>query len=178
MTNQRGGRLTRARAGMSRILGGFATLPLLGTLAVGSGTAKASVLRLNSFPFLCADVRGGAITDGTPVDTYDCHGAFNQQWEFENGQLLGIGTTGAGSKCLDIRGAGVTPPGTVVELFTCNGGANQQWEIFNGALAGLPNSNLIYNRQDNLCLDGSGGLGRQLTVQPCNGGAGQNWAVH
>jgi hypothetical protein len=41
MTNHQQGRLTRAVAGMSRILRGFASLPLLGMLAVGSGTAKA-----------------------------------------------------------------------------------------------------------------------------------------
>ena len=160
MTNQRGGRLTRAVAGMSRILGGFATLPLLGMLAVGSGTAKASVVQLKSAnPFLCADVAGGAITDGTPVIANYCYGGFNQQWEYINGQFLGIGTTNVVAKCIDIRGAGPTPPGTAVQLYTCNGGTNQQWEIISGTAFGFPKSNLIYNQQDNLCLDGSGGPG-------------------
>jgi hypothetical protein len=149
-------------------------------LALGSSTAKASVIRQTSaFPYLCADVSGGAITDGTPVGAWDCHAAFNQQWEFVNGQFLGIGTTKGVAKCLDIRGTPPNPPGAVVQLYTCNGGANQRWEIINGTAFGFPNTNnLIYNLEDNLCLDGSGGFGKQLTVQRCNGSAGQNWVVH
>jgi hypothetical protein len=143
---------------------------MLGVLAVGSGTANAAVIRQsNNFPpFLCADVRSGAITDGTPVLAYPCHAGFPQQWEYLAGQFLGLGTANGVGKCLDIRGAGPNPPGTVVQLFTCNGGGNQQWEILNGG---------IYNPQSGLCLDDSGGVGAQLTIQQCNRSQSQNWAV-
>ena len=177
MTNRRRSRLTRIVSGMTRISGVFATLALLGVLGVGSGTANASVLRNSAFPYLCADVKGGAITDGTPVLAYDCHAGFNQQWEYVAGQFLGLGTTSGVSKCLDIRGTPPNPPGTVVELYTCNGGQNQQWELFNGALLGFPNTTPIYNRESGLCLDSSGGFAKQLTIEPCNGSTSQNWTV-
>jgi len=51
MTNHQRGRLTRAVAGTTRIVGVCAALPLLGMLTVGSSTPNAAVLRLNSaFP--------------------------------------------------------------------------------------------------------------------------------
>ena len=179
MTNHQRGRLARAVAGMSRILEASATLPLLGMLALGSSTAKAAVVQLKSaYPFQCADVSGGVITDGTPVIANYCYGGFNQQWLYGGGQFLGEGTTNVVAKCITISGAEPAPPGTAVQLHTCNGGANQQWEIISGASFGFPNTNLIYNRQDNLCLDGSGGLFQPLTVQLCNGLKNQNWMVH
>ena len=178
MTNHQRGRLTRAVAGNTRIVGVFAALPLLGMLAVGLGTANAAVLRLSSaVPYLCADVSEAAITNVTPVGAFYCNGDFNQQWEYIDGQFVGIGTTKGVNKCLDIHGAGPNPPGTVVELFDCNGGPNQQWSIFNGALRGLPSSNLIYNPQSGLCLDASGGKSAQLTIERCTGSSSQNWRL-
>jgi mannan endo-1,4-beta-mannosidase len=146
-------------------------------VAVGSGTANASVLQVNTgSPYLCANVKGAATTDGTPVLAWDCNGDFNEQWEYAYGQFLGLGTTGGTSKCLDVYGAG-TNPGTAVILYHCTGGANQEWEIFNGALLGFPNTTVIYGTQSGLCLDSLGGFGKQLTIEYCNGSKSQNWKV-
>lgn len=176
MTHQQRSWLIRTIADMSSTSRVLATLALLGLLAVTSGTANAAELRISSgAPYMCADVYGNSIADGTSVQGWWCHGDFNQQWKYIAGQFVGIGTTSVGSKCLDIRGGGVAP-GTPVQLYHCNGGANQQWMIFNGANFGFPNSTLIYNPQSGTCLE-SHGFGKQLTIETCNGSTSQNWTV-
>ena len=171
-----GGRLAGAVARISRISGVFVALPLLAMLGIGSGTAKAVVLQENSGSFLCANVKGAVIANGTAVIAFACTGDFNEQWDYVDGEFLGLGTTSGVNKCLDVKGNG-TKPGTLVDLYSCNGGQNQQWSVFNGTTLGLPSSGLIYNPQSGLCLDSSGGSGAQLTIEICNGAASQNWKV-
>lgn len=173
----RADRPTRSAAGLRRVQGVAEALALLAILAAACGTASATVLQQNSgAPYLCANVKQNAISNGTAVIAYSCSGDFNEQWSYVNGQFLGLGTTNGVNKCLDVKGA-LTAPGTLVDLYNCNGGANQQWLIYNGTVMGLPNSTLIVGYQSGLCLDSSGGNGAQLTIETCTGSTAQNWKV-
>jgi len=138
---------------MGHILRVFGTLALLGMLAVSMGPASAAQLQLNAgAPYLCAVVQGGSTAWGTPVIAYSCSGGPEDQWEYVNGQIQGIGTANGVSMCLDVYGAGTTP-GTPVDLWPCNGEPSQQWEILNSLVASGPE---ILGLQSNMCLDSSG----------------------
>jgi hypothetical protein len=160
---------------MSRILRVFGTLTF-GMLAANFIPANAAQLVLNTgAPHLCAVVQGGNTAPGTPVIAYSCKGGPEDQWNYINGQLQGIGTANGKSMCLDVKGSGIAP-GTLVDLWPCNEGLNQQWTIFGGA---------IYTSeaeaQGELCLDSNGGPavggGTQLVINPCNFNASQDWTV-
>jgi hypothetical protein len=142
-------------------------------LAVSAGPAQALDLQINSTaPYICAAVEGGSITNGTPVIAYSCSGAFDQEWNYLEGQLIG----GTGDKCLDVAGNG-TAPGTLVDYYTCHGSQNQQWRIE----AGQNSTTAIVGVQSGLCLDSSGGPseggGTQLIINTCSGATSQNWNV-
>ena len=51
-----------------------------------------------------------------------------QQWNFNNGQLQGIGTANGVSTRLEVKGSGDTP-GALVQLSSCTGALNQQWTM-------------------------------------------------
>ncbi|MFJ7249474.1 ricin-type beta-trefoil lectin domain protein [Kitasatospora sp. NPDC098652] len=113
----------------------------------------------------CADLPGGATTDGTQVQLYDCNGTAAQTWT-----LPGDGTVRAAGKCLDVRG-GSSADGTAVQLYTCNGTPAQQWtyDPGSGSLRALGK-----------CLDATGGgtaNGTKLQLRSCSGGTGQRWKV-
>jgi len=166
---------------MTRILG---TLPLLGLLAASLGLANAAQIQLNSgAPFLCVTVEGGNTAPGTPVIAYSCSGGPEDQWQFVDGQLEGIGTANGVSTCLDLQG-GVAVAGALVVLNTCNGAASQQWSndlqegpgstLYTGIVVSVPIISVA-------CLDSSGGPsvggGTQLVINPCAIVKSQNWIV-
>ncbi|MBV9301146.1 MAG: ricin-type beta-trefoil lectin domain protein [Acidobacteriaceae bacterium] len=173
-------RFTRAAARINQTLPVFGALALLGMLAAGVSSMNAAVLQINSSaPFVCAAVEGGKTDNGTPVLAYSCSVAFSQDWNYVEGQFVGLGTANGEAKCLDVKGA-ATAPGTLVDLYNCNGGENQQWKIINGAEIGLPASTLIRSNQTDLCLDSAGpsvGGGKQLVMNKCTGATSQNWNV-
>ena len=71
----------------------------------------------------CLDVPGGATTNGTQLEIWDCNGGANQQWTLNSdGTVVGRES----GLCLDVTGKG-TANGTAVEIWTCNGGSNQKW---------------------------------------------------
>ena len=142
-------------------------------LAASAGRARALDLQLNTnAPYKCAAVEGGSTANGTPVIAYSCSGAFDQNWNYLEGQLIG----GNGEKCLDVADNGVTA-GTLVDYYTCHGSQNQQWLI----QAGQDGTTAIVGVQSGFCLDSSGGPsvggGTQLVINPCSGATSQNWNV-
>ena len=154
----------------------FETLTVLGLLAASLGPAKAAQLQLNtSSPHSCAVVEGGNTASGTPVIAYSCSGGPEEQWEYVNGQLLGIGTANGKSMCLDVTANGIAP-GTLVDLWPCNGGFNQQWSIIDGSIVTAEPEAM-----GDLCLDSEGGPstggGTQLVINECTYGPSQNWIV-
>jgi hypothetical protein len=116
-------------------------------------------------PYMCANVQGNDTADGTPVIAYSCGDAPNELWNFENGEILGLGTQSGTSKCLSVGGTGGI--GGAVELSTCDG-IYQGWELVNGAIYGLPPalpaSGPLLNTTNALCVDSAGA--RSLAVTP------------
>lgn len=109
-------------------------------------------------PYMCANVQGSDTANGTPLIAYSCDDAPNELWNFENGEILGLGTQSGTSKCLSAGGTGGI--GSPVELSTCDG-IYQGWELVNGASYGLPPalpaSGLLLNTTNALCGDSAGG---------------------
>ena len=126
----------------------------------------------------CVDVGGASTANGTPIGPFPCNNQFNEQWIYQHGQFLGLGTVGgpvAVNKCLSVR-ANSTAPGAPVELDTCTGGGGQFW-LLRGLAGPTGNFSIIENLTTGFCLDSKGeiGGGLQLEVEPCNGSAGQQW---
>ncbi len=168
---------------MTHILRILGTLPLLGLLAASLGLANAAQIQLNSgAPFLCVTVEGGNTAPGTPVIAYSCSGGPEDQWQFVDGQVEGIGTANGVSTCLDLQG-GVVAAGALVVLNTCSGSASQLWAIASPIIPGSTIFTGIYNLNAALgaCLDSSGGPsvggGTQLVINPCARAKSENWIV-
>jgi hypothetical protein len=141
-------------------------LPFLGLLAATSTPAHSAELQVNgSSPFACASVQGGITTNGTPVILYSCGDGPPQQWNYNNGQLTGIGTANGASTCMEATG---TTAGSPVQLFACNGSQSQQWRF---------QANNVISLSGNLCLDSSPGLFNPLVVNTCSSASTQNWIV-
>jgi len=151
---------------MSYIFRAFGILPVLAMLAASVCPAHAAQLQAASnAPFMCAAVQGGTTTNGTPVISYSCGDGPPQQWNYLNGQLLGIGTANGVTTCLEANGS---TSGSKVVLSSCTGGQNQQWYF---------QDNNVVVVEGNLCLDSSPGLGNQLVVNACTPATSQNWIV-
>jgi hypothetical protein len=127
--------------------------------------------------YTCADVRGGrpppTPTGSTPVQAWDCHGWFNQQWTLNRLQIFGIGSIGgpvSSQTCLDVHFGG-TAPGTPVDLAFCNGTQAQNWIYDGGQLINIHGTS-------SKCLDaGSRVNGTQLFINRCNGSDSQQWQI-
>jgi hypothetical protein len=147
----------------------FATV-VGGSIALfGSPSAHAAVLSVgpsnSTFGgYQCADVRGGSITSGAPIQAWDCHAGPDQQYEFNNFTIYAVG----GQRCVDVQGAG-TAAGTPVQSFACNGTVAQLWYYYNGE---------IFNPNSGKCLDATNmANGTQLIINDCNGAPSQNWQI-
>jgi hypothetical protein len=130
----------------------------------------------------CVDVQNFATANGTPVGPFPCNNQFNEQWIYENGRFIGVGTHTATTTstvltetCLSVHGNS-TASGAGVELDTCvSGNQSQLWDVQgNGA------TSQIVNVASGKCLDSLGeiGGGLQLIINTCNGeSAGQHWLL-
>lgn len=111
--------------------------------------------RITGLAGKCADVRGAATADGTPVQLYGCNGTDAQKWSRVGQTFQALG------KCMDVAG-GATANGTPVQLYGCNGTGAQRWDTHtNGTLR---------NPQSGRCLDVPGGNsadGTQLALYDC-----------
>jgi len=150
----------------------LATAVMTGAISLlGYSPVRAAVLSFGTFPGdvfggeNCADVRAGSINNATPVDSYNCTAAPNQQFEFNGKTIYALG----GQMCLDVASPDSNPTaGTLVDTYFCNGGPNQQWTYQNGAIINA----------SGFCLDAtSGGQNHQLEVNDCSGVASQQWQI-
>jgi lysophospholipase L1-like esterase len=115
---------------------------------------------------LCLDLPGGASSNGTQAQVWNCLQNSPQSWT-----VLPDGTVRAYGKCLDISGNS-TAVGVPVQVWTCNGLGGQVWkQQSNGELR---------NPQSNLCLDlpnGNAVNGQALRTWPCNGTFAQQFRL-
>jgi hypothetical protein len=130
----------------------------------------------------CVDVQNYATANGTPVGPFPCNNQFNEQWIYENGRFIGVGTHTATTTstvlietCLSVHGNS-TASGAGVELDACvSGNRSQLWDV-----QGNGTSSEIVNVASGKCLDSQGeiGGGLQLIINTCNGqSAGQDWLL-
>ena len=105
------------------------------------------------------DARGGSLDNGTRIQQYDFHGAWNQRWRLvpveagwvriepdanqPPGTVLGI--------CLDVHGVSRSN-GAAIQLWRWWGGQNQQWRVEAAPGAGGPWVRIVA-RHSGLCLD-------------------------
>lgn len=124
--------------------------------------------------YQCVEVGGGYTTQGSVMNSWQCWGGFNQQWNFFRGQILGIGSeiNGQGAttnlNCMDIAGSS---PGSPVVLNKCTGAASQQWAVRGGAIVSV---------SLHLCLDLGQGFatsGVQLMINTCSKSLTQLFAI-
>jgi hypothetical protein len=130
----------------------------------------------------CVDVQNYSTANATPVGPFPCNNQFNEQWIYENGRFIGVGTHAASiisptviETCLSVHGSSTTS-GAGVELDACvSGNRSQLWDVRgNGTIS------QIVNVASGLCLDSQGqiGGGLQLIINTCNVDApGQNWLL-
>ena len=122
-------------------------------------------------PYVCANVEASRIANGTPVLAYSCDDAPNELWNYENGQIYGIGTANGVNKCLTL--ASFTP-GNLVTLSTCTDSSSPLQYLTINRAGQISNSGAF-------CLDRSGGPtvggGTQLVIDDCSSASSQNWAV-
>jgi hypothetical protein len=154
---------------MRKIFLAAAAIVMTGACLFTLGTSHAEAFILSAgaglgAPYgggVCADVRGGNLAPGTPVQAFQCLAGPNQQFEIYGTTIYTMG----GHMCLDVVGRG-TAPGTPVDSDTCNGTPAQVWTELNGMIV-YPYANV--NDSATLCLDaGNMNNGTQLVVNPCN----------
>ncbi|MFF5232467.1 ricin-type beta-trefoil lectin domain protein [Dactylosporangium sp. NPDC000521] len=115
----------------------------------------------------CADNNLGALTNGNPIQSYDCNGGGNSQIF----TMPGDGTLRVAGKCVDIVNYG-TANMSKIHLWDCNGTTNQLWQV------GPANS--LRNPVSGRCLDlpnSSTANLTQLWIYDCNGTAAQVWLL-
>lgn len=105
------------------------------------------------------DAQGGSSENGTRIQQYDFHGAWNQRWrivpveadwiriEPDMNQPLGYPL----GICLDVSGVSRSN-GAAIHLWRWWGGQNQQWKIEPAPGAGDPWVRIVA-RHSGLCLD-------------------------
>jgi len=176
---------------MGKIFSTVGGVLALGMLFVSAQQATAFTITQDSnqtvgnppFPVTaCADVQNYATADGTPVGPFPCNNQFNEQWIYQNGRFIGVGTHSATTAsttltqtCLSVQGNS-TANGAAVELDTCAGGNNSQlWDV-----QGNGTTSQVVNVASGKCLDSLGqiGGGLQLVINICNTeSASQHWLL-
>jgi hypothetical protein len=151
------------------VVAALATLTSGSTALFGALPAYAAVLSVGSTrgPFggyVCADVAGGNLAAGTPVNAYDCNAEPNQQYELNGTTIYAMG----GQTCLDVPG--LATGSTAVVSNPCNFSSSQTWYVLRGRIF----SGTSFNR----CLDATNmANGTQLVLNPCSNATSQQWQI-
>jgi hypothetical protein len=86
--------------------------------------------------FNCLDVSGAGTANGTPIISNPCNGGVNQQFIYNNGQIV-VYTSINSPKCLDATDMANF---TQIIINDCTSSASQQWQIKGAVLTnGRPN---------------------------------------
>lgn len=112
---------------------------------------------------LNVDKSGGSIRPGSPVQIWNCHGQWNQQFNWgRNGEIT------VGKLCLDIANANPND-GAQLIVWQCSGAANRRWRA---------RGRDIVSDLNGKCMAVSEGVGRngqRVVTWGCNGSTNQNW---
>ncbi|GAA4622807.1 glycoside hydrolase family 64 protein [Cellulomonas oligotrophica] len=131
----------------------------------GSDDDAGTVALVSDWNGKCLDVPAWSFGDGVRVQTWDCTGGTNQQWEMVDGTIRT-----QNGKCLDVAW-GAVGDGAPVQIATCSGNAAQQWV--------LSDAGDLVNPQADKCLDitdWNAANGARLQIWTCAGTANQKWS--
>ena len=152
-----------------RQVAAFAALTVGATALFGAVPARAAVLSVGSTTgpiggYVCADVAGGNLAAGTPVNAFDCNAEGNQQFELNGTTIYAMG----GQTCLDVPG--FATGSTAVVSNPCNFSVSQVWFVYKGRI--------INATGFGTCLDATNmANGTQLVVNPCSNATSQQWQI-
>lgn len=114
----------------------------------------------------CMNVENhGFPVPGTPVHVKYCDPWQNQQWTFNNGNIVGVG-----GFCVDVQGS-ASSEGAPINYVPCDGRPSQNWIVSNGTIVGIGGK----------CIDVQGGAPYNqapLILATCSGAPSQHWSVH
>jgi hypothetical protein len=116
----------------------------------------------------CVDIKGASKSNEADVHLWDCHGKWNQVWQFRP-HLEGKFYNSEANKCFNVWGGGVE--GNKVKMYDCQNAGNTQFEYDEKQRFRLKASEV-----NNLCLAvDSYDNGSQLTLRTCSDDEKQKW---
>lgn len=135
-------------------------------------TDPAPSIRSTASPSLCVDLPGADTSNGAELWMWRClYGEDNQQWAFQDGQLVYLADT---SKCVDMLG-GDSTNGNVLGLWDCYQGDSQLWGFDSDTgtiyLASSAESDATK------CIQTGGSLKDPVVIWDCNGDPSQVWEL-
>ena len=153
----------------------FLLCSMLAVPFLGSSNAHAFTI-INRFG-QCLQPAFGDTDDQTPIVGEPCVGAFSQQWKWDGGAIMGIGTgiilpgnQTVSSKCLTAFGSADGTPVTLVECQPALQGL-QKW------IRGFPGQIINVSLSKCLAVENST-AGTQMTVRACDpNNPNQSWVL-
>ena len=141
---------------------------ILSVIAVLAQPTPAAAGTLVGIGGKCADVKGAATADGTPVNLFECHADGNQQWNFEPIPPF-FRVRGLAEKCLRPEAGG----NSQLVIGPCDG-MEDRW--LPGAE--FPNGFTLVHVSTGQCMDvenESTANGTPINLFPCHGRSNQRW---
>lgn len=123
------------------------------------------LLTMSNADGMCVDIWAGNTQDGGNLQSYNCHGRWNQRWlplKKENNEV--VIATAHGGKCLDVWGGSVDE-GAEVKLFQCKEGPNQRFIPLEENETGFRSYKHLRSGK---CLS-LGSATEHLKIESCNG---------
>ncbi|SCL61317.1 GDSL-like Lipase/Acylhydrolase family protein [Micromonospora citrea] len=116
----------------------------------------------------CVDGKGYDSRNGTPQQSYGCHGGRNQGFWYDPARQS-LHSELSHDRCLDVSG-GTLSAGTAVNIYNCHGGANQKFVLAGSQLKAAGNTNLC------LAFDSPTSGSPRLRLATCSTSTRQQWS--
>ena len=154
-----------------------AATPAVVTMSGAADEKSVAGRQLLGLGDLCLDAEGGATSDGTPVNLFECHRGENQRWVFDDGCSYGCpgshSIVGVGDRCLQPEPESGGSSRRLV-MGSCED-SEAQW---NYGIGRYPARFSLIHQSSGLCADVEGAVaadGTPVILHECHGGANQLW---
>ena len=169
-------------AGLAGVVGlGAVLVPIALAGTAAAATAFTSIV-VNQGNGNCADVPGGAATNGLQLIQWSCNAQTNQSFAFTpvagTTDTYTIGTVTPGG-CMDISGGGTADNAQVIQ-WTCHGGTNQRFRLPAVPIGGATNTVNLVSVASGKCVAPAGdatGSNTGLVQLPCSTAPGRVWRL-